>query len=242
MKREQRMQGRSAHFFRGMKEGLPICLGYLAVSFSFGIIAMERQLSIGQAVMMSAMNLTSAGQFAALTVISEGSGYLVMALNQLVINLRYCLMSCSLSQKMAPDAPFFHRFFVAFGNTDEVFALSMMQKEYVPPFYSYGVILIAALGWVGGTLLGAAAGSILPPRVLQALSMALYAMFIAIVVPPAKENKVLRILILSAMACSAAFTYAPLLKEMDSGIRVIVLTVALSALFAWLHPIEEEPA
>lgn len=234
------MQGRKAQFFRGMKEGLPICLGYLAVSFSFGIIAMERGLSVFQAVLMSAMNLTSAGQFAALTVIAEGSGYLVMALNQLVINLRYCLMSCSLSQKMDPKLPFFHRFFVAYGNTDEVFALSMMQKGSVSPFYSYGVILIAALGWIGGTFLGAAAGSILPARVLQALSMALYAMFIAIVVPPAKDNKVLRVLILAAMALSALFTFAPVLKDMDSGIRVIVLTVALSASFAWLHPVGEE--
>ena len=234
------MTARRALFFRGMKDGLPICLGYLAVSFSFGINARAAQLTVDQAVLMSLLNLTSAGQFAALTVIAEGSGYLVLALNQLVINLRYCLMSCSLSQKIDSKAPFFHRFFVAFGNTDEVFALSMAQEEAVSPFFSYGVILVAVAGWAGGTLLGAAAGSILPPKVLEALGVALYGMFIAIIVPPATESRVLQGLILCGMALSALFTFAPLLREIDSGIRIILLTVALAAGAALIRPVKEE--
>ncbi len=227
---------------RGMKDGLPICLGYLAVSFSFGIVALERGLTIGQAVLMSAMNLTSAGQFASLSIISAAGSYIELALSQLIINLRYCLMSCSLSQKIDPESPFFHRFFVAYGNTDEVFALSSAQKGFVSPFYSYGVILVAAFGWTMGTLLGAAAGSILPDRALSALGVALYGMFIAIIVPPATENKTLRALILAAMALSALFTYAPVLREISAGIRVIILTVAAAAGAAALAPIREDAA
>lgn len=234
------MNDRKTEFARGMKDGLPICMGYLAVSFSFGIIALEHGLTIGQAVMMSALNLTSAGQFASLAVISAAGSYIELALSQLIINLRYCLMSCSLSQKIDPKTPFFHRFFVAFGNTDEVFALSSAQRGFVSPFYSYGVILVALAGWTGGTFLGAAAGSVLPPRVLSALGVALYGMFIAIIVPPATENKTLRTLILAAMALSALFTYAPLLREISAGIRIIILTVAVAAGAAVLAPVKEE--
>ena len=234
------MKDRRTVFRRGMKEGMPICLGYLAVSFTFGIEAMKAGLTIGQAVLMSMLNLTSAGQFASLSIIAAAGSYLELMLSQAIINLRYCLMSCSLSQKIDPRSPFFHRFLVAFGNTDEVFALSVSQHGYVSPFYSYGVILVSLFGWTFGTFLGAAAGSILPPRVLSALGVALYGMFIAIVVPPARENRVLRILILASMALSSLFTYAPLLREMSGGIRVIVLTVLLAAGAALLAPVKEE--
>lgn len=234
------MESKGALFRRGMKDGIPICLGYLAVSFSFGILALKAGLSTFQAVLMSLLNLTSAGQFASLGIITAAGSYIELALSQLIINLRYCLMSCSLSQKIDPAAPFFHRFLVAFGNTDEVFALSASQKGFVSPFYSYGVILVAVAGWTGGTLLGTVAGSILPARVLSALGVALYGMFIAIIVPPATESRVLRRLILAAMALSALFTYAPLLREISSGIRIIILTVAVAAGAALLAPIQEE--
>ncbi|MBR1584794.1 MAG: AzlC family ABC transporter permease [Clostridia bacterium] len=223
-----------------MKDGVPIMLGYLAVSFTFGIEALKAGLTIGQAVLMSAMNLTSAGQFASLSVIAAAGSYVELALSQLIINLRYCLMSCSLSQKIDPQAPFYHRFFVAYGNTDEVFALSAAAKGYVSPVYSYGVILVAVFGWTMGTFLGAVAGSILPARVLSALGVALYGMFIAIVVPPATESRVLRRLILAAMLVSTLFTYAPLLRDISSGVRVMILTVGLAALAAWLAPVKEE--
>ena len=234
------VETKRALFRRGMKDGVPIMLGYLAVSFTFGIEALKAGLTIGQAVLMSAMNLTSAGQFASLSVIAAAGSYVELALSQLIINLRYCLMSCSLSQKIDPQAPFYHRFFVAYGNTDEVFALSAAAKGYVSPVYSYGVILVAVFGWTMGTFLGAVAGSILPARVLSALGVALYGMFIAIVVPPATESRVLRRRSLAAMLVSTLFTYAPLLRDISSGVRVMILTVGLAALAAWLAPVKEE--
>ena len=234
------MESRKQAFRRGVLNGVPICLGYVAVSFSFGILALKGGLTPVQAVLMSILNLTSAGQFASLSIIAAAGSYAELALSQLVINLRYCLMSCSLSQKVDRQFPFFHRFFMAYGNTDEVFALSMAEKGPLSPFYTYGLICIAALGWAGGTLLGAVAGSVLPGRVLSALGVALYAMFMAIVVPPSRENKVLRVLILVSMAASALFAYAPLLRDMSGGIRIIVLTVLLAAGAAWLAPVREE--
>ena len=234
------MESTARLFRRGLKDGIPIGLGYLAVSFSFGIMALKSGLTVFQAVLMSLLNLTSAGQFASLSIISACGGYLELALSQLIINLRYCLMSCSLSQKIDPEAPFYHRFFVSYGNTDEVFALSSAVKGYVSPVYSYGVILVAVFGWTSGTFLGAVAGSILPVRILSALGVALYAMFIAIIIPPAKESKTLRVLILTAMAVSALFAYAPAVKEISNGIRVILLTVAIAGAAAWLAPVKEE--
>lgn len=237
------MGNRNKWLLKGLKDGLPIGLGYLAVSFSFGILAVGKaHLSWPQAVMMSALNLTSAGQFAGLDTIAGMRSYVEMALAQLVINLRYCLMSCSLSQKLDRNAPFFHRFFVAFGNTDEVFALSSGVEGDLSPYYSYGLMGMAIPGWTLGTLLGAVAGNILPERLLSALSVALYAMFCAIIVPPARENKVLRRVIILAMLASLAFAAFPFLRDIPSGIRVIILTMSIAALAAWLHPIKEEAA
>ena len=189
---------------------------------------------------MSALNLTSAGQFASLAVIQAAGSYLELAFSQLIINLRYCLMSCSLSQKVDQKAPFFHRFLMAYGNTDEVFALSAAAKGPLSPFYTYGLIGVAMPGWTIGTLLGAIAGSILPERVLSALGVALYGMFCAIIIPPAKEDKVLCITILIAMAASLIFAVTPLLNTISSGMRVIILTVAISAAAALIAPVKEE--
>lgn len=234
------MQSRKQHFFKGVKNGIPIGLGYLAVSFSFGILASKSGLSTVQAVLMSALNLTSAGQFASLAVISSAGSYIEMALSQLIINLRYCLMSCSLSQKIDPKAPFIHRFLVAFGNTDEVFGLSSAVEGPLSPYYSYGLISMAFPGWTLGTLLGAVAGDILPARLLSALGVALYGMFCAIIIPPAKKDSMLRKVILLAMAASLLFSVVPVLREISSGMRVIILTVGIAALAARLAPIREE--
>lgn len=226
-------------FLEGCRDGIPIGLGYLAVSFSFGILALRAGLTVGQAVLMSALNLTSAGQFASLAVISASGSYFELALSQAIINLRYCLMSASLSQKVDRSKPFWHRFLMAFGVTDEVFALSVSVKGPLNPFYTYGQMAVAIPGWTLGTLLGAIAGNILPARVLSALGVALYAMFCAIILPPAKKNRILFLFILISMAASTVFTYAPYLKEISSGMRVIVLTVLISAAAAWLRPIRE---
>ena len=224
-------------WLKGCKDGIPICLGYLAVSFSFGILAIQSGLTVGQSVMISALNLTSAGQFASLAVISARGSYLELALSQLIINLRYCLMSASLSQKLDRNAPFFHRFLMAFGVTDEIFALSASVKGPLSPYYTYGQMSVAIPGWTLGTFLGAVAGNLLPARVLSALGVALYAMFCAIIIPPARKSRTLTLVILAAMICSVVFSYAPYLRDISSGTRVIILTVALAALAAWLRPV-----
>ena len=233
------MKGR---FLQGIRHGIPIALGYLSVSFAFGLQAVSMGLSWLQAVLISATNLTSAGQFASLSVIAAAGSYLELALSQLIINLRYCLMSASLSQKVDPKAPFFHRFIMSFGVTDEIFALSAAAEGALSPFYTYGQMAVAIPGWTIGTLLGAIAGNILPARVLVALSVALYCMFIAIIVPPAKQNKTLAIVIVISMAVSAVFCYAPYLREISAGMRVILLTVALSVAAALIRPVKEEEA
>ena len=234
------MRDRMKTFLLGCRDGIPIGLGYLAVSFSFGIQALLAGLGVTEAVMMSLLNLTSAGQFASLAVISAGGSYLELALSQAVINLRYCLMSASLSQKVDRKAPFFHRFIMAFGTTDEVFALSSAVEGALSPFYTYGLMSVAIPGWTLGTLLGAVAGNILPGRVLSALGVALYAMFCAIIIPPARKNRVLLLLIVISMAASSLFAFAPLLRDISAGTRVIVLTVAIAALAAIFAPIREE--
>lgn len=226
-------------YIKGMRDGIPIMLGYLAVSFSFGILARKSGLATGEAVLMSALNVTSAGQFAALDIIANGDSYLVLALSQLVINLRYSLMSCSLSQKL-PHATLLQRCAIGFGNTDEVFALSAAYQGETPPEYCYGLISSAVPGWVLGTLLGAVAGGILPQRVLNALGVMLYGMFVAIVLPPCKGQKKLLGVVIASALMSVAFSLLPILKEISASFRVIILTVGISALAAWLFPVKEE--
>ena len=225
---------------RGVKDGLPVFFGYLAVSFAFGIMAKGLNIPSSGAVLMSAANFTSAGQFAAVSSIAGGAGYFALALAQLVINLRYCLMSSALSQKISSRAPFFHRFFMAFGNTDEVFALAVSFKGELLPAYFYGLMTAALPGWVTGTALGVISGELLPARVLSALGIALYAMFIAIIVPPAKKSKIVAGVLLVSMAASFAFSHLPVLSSLSSGTRIIILTVLLSALAAALFPVETE--
>lgn len=228
-------------FKKGFKNGIPIFLGYLAVSFTFGIAAKEGGLTTWQAVLISATNLTSAGQFAALTVIASASSYIEMALTQLVINLRYCLMSSSLSQRFDTEMKPHHRYLIAFGVTDEIFGVSSAyEKENVPPAYCYGLIAAAWPGWVLGTALGAVSGDILPANILSALGVALYGMFIAIIVPPAKNNKVLLGIVIISMLLSLAFAVTPVLKEISSGFRVIILTLIIAGAAAYFFPIKEE--
>ncbi len=225
---------------KGCRDGIPIALGYLAVSFSFGILALQSGLTVGQAVMVSVLNVTSAGQFASLGIISAAGSYVELALSQLIINLRYCLMSASLSQKVDRRAPFIHRFFMAYGVTDEIFALSASVEGPLSPYYTYGQMCVAIPGWALGTLLGAVAGNILPDRALSALGVALYAMFCAIIIPPARKSRTLMIVILTAMAASVLFAVVPLLRDISSGTRVIILTLVIAAIAAKVKPVEEE--
>ena len=231
---------KSNNFVMGIKDGVPICLGYIAVSFAFGIAARNVGLTVFQAVLISATNLTSAGQFAALGIIGASSSYVEMAFTQLIINLRYCLMSCSLSQKFDSKTPFFHRFFVAYGVTDEIFGVTILRPGKIKPAYSYGMILISAFGWTLGTFLGILSGSLLPTRAISALSVALYGMFIAIIIPETKKNKVVAVLVVISMLASFAFGYIPVLKDISSGFRIIILTVLIAGIAAFVKPIEDE--
>lgn len=227
------------YFLQGMRDGMPVCLGYFAVSFAFGIQAVGIGLSVFESAVLSAANVTSAGQFAALGIIAAGASYIELAFTQLIINLRYFLMSCALSQRISPKMSLWHRLGIAYGVTDEIFALSAAQPVPLSPYYNYGMIAVAIPGWILGTLFGAVAGNILPGILTNALGVALYGMFVAIVVPPAKKNRVIAGAALLAMALSALFTYAPLLKEISSGFRIILITVAVSALAALFFPVED---
>lgn len=231
---------RRTAFAAGVKDGIPICLGYLSVSFTFGIMAKNANLSVWEAVLISATNVTSAGQFAGLSLITAGASYLEMAFTQLIINLRYCLMSCALSQKLSQDTPFFHRFFIAYGVTDEIFGISVSLKDKLHPFYSYGAISVAVPGWVLGTFLGIVSGNILPERVISALSVALYGMFIAIIIPPARGNKVLAGIVAISMAASLIFAITPVLCQISSGFRIIILTILIAGAVAALFPVPED--
>ncbi|MDY4835870.1 MAG: AzlC family ABC transporter permease [Frisingicoccus sp.] len=227
-------------FKQGMTDGIPIALGYMAVSFTFGIMAKDAGLTAFQAVLLSLTNLTSAGQFAGLGIIVASSSYLEMAFTQLVINLRYCLMSCALSQKLDLKAPFFHRFFIAYGNTDEIFGICSCREGKLDPFYCYGAISVASPGWAFGTFLGVLSGSILPARILSALGVALYGMFIAVIIPPAKTDKIIRGIVLASMAVSFVFTIIPVLNQISSGFRIILLTLLIAGTAAFLFPIKSE--
>lgn len=223
----------------GIKDGIPIGLGYLAVSFAFGIQAEAIGLLPWQAALMSLTNVTSAGQFAALAQIAVGAPYWEIALTQLVLNLRYCLMSCVLSQKLERGAGIGHRFGIAFGVTDEIFALSSLRSGPLSPFYSYGLMTAAIPGWVLGTFLGVVSGDLLPADIVSALGLAIYGMFIAIIIPPARQDKVVLKVVLAAMLLATLFRYLPLLSEISSGFQIIIIAVAVAAAAAWLRPIKD---
>ena len=226
-------------FIRGLMSGIPICLGYVSVSFAFGIYAVESGLSIFQALLLSMMCVTSAGQLAAVPIIAGGGGLMELALSQLVINMRYSLMSISLSQKLDGTIRLPHRFAIAFVNTDEVFAVASNQRS-VNKWSMFGLMLTPWLGWSGGTLLGAVAGNILPVIVTSSLGVAIYGMFIAIVVPEAKKSAPTAICVVIAVVLSCAFYYVPALKSIPSGFTVILCAVAASAIMAAVAPIPEE--
>ncbi|MBS5703870.1 MAG: AzlC family ABC transporter permease [Butyricicoccus pullicaecorum] len=227
-------------FRRGLKDGLPIALGYLAVSFSLGIAAKNAGMTAWQTTLMSLTNNTSAGEFAALSVIGAGAPYLEMAVTQLIINLRYLLMSAALSQKLDPGLPLIHRLLVGFEVTDEVFGVSIAVDGRLNPYYTYGMMCMAIPGWALGSCLGVVMGNALPARIVSALSLALYAMFLAIIVPPARKSRVLAGVILVAMAASLACSLLPVLRGISSGMRIIVLTVVIAGAAAYFFPIKED--
>lgn len=223
----------------GLRDGVAVALGYFAVSFTFGMASAADGLSILQAVLISLTNVTSAGQFSGLAVIAAGGTYIEIALTQLVINLRYCLMSFSLAQKLNRSAPHWHRYLMAYSVTDEIFALDASLDRALTPAYHYGITSVAVPGWVLGTLAGAVSGNILPSFVISALGVAIYGMFLAIIIPPARQNRAVLLVVLSAMGLSFLFSILPVLNRITSGFVIIITTVTVASIAAWLKPIED---
>ncbi len=227
-------------YVRGLRDGIPIALGYLSVSFGFGIAAISQGLDFWTALFISMTNLTSAGQVAGLSILVSGGGAVEMILTQLVINLRYALMSLTLSQKLHASFRTHHRLIGAFGITDEVFALAAAFPGELRPSYLYGLITLPYLGWTGGTLLGAAMGNLLPRSVADALGIAIYGMFIAIVLPPAKKQRGIRAAALLSIALSCLFAYLPLFSFLTSGFSVVLCALGASLIAACFFPIPGE--
>lgn len=224
----------------GIRDGFPIFLAYFAVSFALGIAAGKVGFTALQAFVVSLTNNASAGEYAGISLVGVSAGYLEVALMVFIANARYFLMSCTLSQKFSPDTPFFHRLLIGFAITDEIFAVNVGRKGYIEPAYSYGVMAIAMPGWAFGTALGVVVGDVLPSFAVSALSVALFGMFIAIIVPPAIKNRVIAVLVLVSFALSTAANKLPMLDGISQGVKTIVLTVAISLAAALIRPIPSD--
>ncbi len=231
-------------FFQGLKHGLPIGIGYFAVSFAFGIKAIIAGLDVLQAGLMSLTNLTSAGQFAGIEVISSAktltAGIISIILTQFIINLRYALMGFSLNQKLDGSFNIAKRAIIAFGITDENFAVAISNPHDLSFSYMLGLPILPIIGWTAGTVCGAIAGDILPQIIVSALGIALYGMFISIVMPNVREHKNVMVVVLVAILFSCAFAYLPVLKSVESGLSIVICTVASSLFGAFLFPVESE--
>ncbi len=223
---------------RGLRDGIPISLGYFAVAFTLGIAAKRAGLTALQAALASCLTMASAGQYAGFTVMAERGTYLTMAIMILVANARYLLMSCALTQKISPKTGLGHRLLMGLGVTDEIFGVSIAQPGTLSPYYFYGVYLISMPGWTLGTYLGVLMGNLLPGNLVSALSVGLYGMFLAVIIPPARKDKLIACLVAISMALSLAAD--KLLPSISSGTRIIVLTVVISVAAALLFPRKEE--
>lgn len=227
-------------FINGMRDGIPIALGYFAVSFSLGIVARRAGLNPLQGFVSSLLNHASAGEYAEFTVIMANAPYVEMAFVILITNIRYLLMSCALSQKFTADTPLIHRFLVGFGITDEIFGISVSRAGNLNPWYSYGAIFIALPAWSIGTACGVIAGNILPISVVSALSVALYGMFLAIIIPPTKKDKVIGGIVIAGFLISYIASKIPQLAIVSDSMKISVITIIISGLAAFFFPIPKE--
>ncbi len=227
-------------FMEGIKSGIPIGMGYLPVSFTFGFLAVSGGLPVWIACLISLTNLTSAGQFAGTNLILAGAGYVEVALTTFVINLRYLLMSLSLSQKLEQTTGTLERMVMAFGITDETFVVSSLKPGIIKTSYMVGLMSMPIFGWNLGTLLGGSISTLLPQALQNAMGIALYAMFIALILPAARESVKILSVILVAVAVNCILKYIPLFGFISSGFRVILATVIASAYGAWKYPKDEE--
>ncbi len=227
-------------FREGVRDGIPIALGYFAVAFTLGIAAKDAGFSALQSAVVSLTNLASAGEKAGFNMVEARASYLEMALMILVVNARYMLMSSALSQKVEPELAMGHRLLMSYGITDEIFGICIAVRDKLNPRYLYGALSVAAPGWTIGTFLGVLMGNILPGNVVSALSVGLYGMFIAIIVPPARKNKVILVLVIISMILSAACEIVTFVSGIPAGTRIIILTVLISALAALLFPVDDD--
>ncbi len=235
------MQETNGSWYRkGLRVGIPIGLGYFAVAFSLGIAAKQAGFTAFQAGLASAVGNASAGEFAAFTLVAAGATYLEMAMMTMVANARYLLMSCALSQKLPQNIKFIHRLILGFYITDEYFGVAISVPGKLNPWYSYGVISVAAPAWAMGTYFGVLMGNVLPIGVVSALSVSLYGMFLAIIIPPAKKDKVVAVLVVLSMLASFLASRLPIISGLSSGMRIILLTVVISLGAAVLFPVKEE--
>ncbi len=228
------------NFIYGVKKGIPICLGYLAVSFTFGIMCQTNGLTPLLSVFISLSNLTSSGQFAGVKMILEFASYFEIGLAVLLINLRYSLMSLSLSQKLEKNIPTYQRLLFGFGITDEVFAVAFKEERKLTSSYMFGLILLPIVGWTLGTSLGYFSSTLLSDRLQNAMGIALYAMFIAIIIPDAKKSLSITIVILLSMVLSIIFEYVPYINETPLGFKIVIPTIISALLGAIFFPIKED--
>ena len=221
---------KKSEFLQGIRHGIPICLGYFSVSAAFGITAVRSGLPLWTAVLISLTNVTSAGQFAGVNLMVAGGSMIEIAMTTLIINIRYFLMSLSVSQRLG----------IAYGITDEIFAVSMQQPRKLTASYMAGLILTPVVGWTLGTFVGGAATQLMPQKLSSAMGIALYGMFIAIIIPPAREQKSVLFTVILAIAASVAFSSLPVLKHLSGGWAIILITILVSGIAAWLFPRNEE--
>lgn len=231
---------RKQWYRKGLRDGIPIGLGYFAVALAMGIAARNAGLTAVQATVTSLLINASAGQYVGFTLMAARAGLLEIALMESVANARYLLMSCALSQKLPPDTPLWQRMILGFDVTDEIFGVSISVEGKLNPFYTYGAMTTSIPGWALGTFLGVVLGNVLPPRLVSALSVGLYGMFLAIIVPPARRSRVVLALVLLSFAASYIAGALPVLAAVSSGVRTIVLTVAISLGAALLFPVAED--
>ena len=227
-------------FKNGISDGIPIALGYFSVSIGFGLMAVSKGIPPVVALLMSLTNLTSAGQVAGVDVIAHGGTLVEMAVAQLVINMRYALMSVSLSQKMHGSVSILDRLWIAFGNTDEIFAVSSSKDGEIGKKYMLGLIIMPVVGWSSGTIIGALAGTILPATVVSALGIAIYGMFVAVFVPPMKKSGAVAAVVIISAALSCAFAFLPLLNRVSGGFVIIICAVIAATVGAVIKPVKDE--
>ena len=227
-------------FKKGLRDGIPIAMGYLAVAFTIGIAAGNINMNAFQGFLMSFGMVASAGEYAAVLLIGSAAGVLEMIATTFVINLRYFLMSCSLSQKLSPKEPMWKRMLLAWFVTDELFGISSACEGRLDPVYTYGAAIVSVAGWCLGTVLGIVAGDVLPVRLASAMNVALYGMFLAIIIPPARKSIFMAALVTVSMASSFVFLKVPVLSGISEGFRIIILTVAIAGAAAFIRPAGED--